>query len=67
MHAGKHLSCYVVMHMPCALKFEGEGAEAASTRSRKTFFAKNVVGLMLQPLTLRKREPKLYTFLRVAH
>jgi len=27
-------------------------AEAASARSRKTFFAKNVVGLMLQPLTL---------------
>ena len=43
--------------MPYALEFareEGGGrAEAASSRTRKTFFVKKVVGLMLRPLTLR--------------
>jgi len=40
----------------------GEGrVEAASTRSRKTFFAKNVVRLMFQPLTLRKGQDSTST------
>ena len=54
--------------MPCALEFAREGgaagqAEAASARSRTTFFAKNVVGLMLQPLTPVLYRKKLRDFL----
>ena len=61
MHAGKHPSRYIIVHMPCALEFAREGGGGGGQRQpvqepAKLFFAKKVVGLMLQPLTLRKGE-----------
>jgi len=58
-------SMYVASHahaMHARVCTGGEGqVEAASTRSRKTFFVKNVVRLMFQPLTLRKGQDSTST------
>ena len=48
------------MHTRVCTGVEGR-VEAASTRSRKIFFAKNVVRLMFQPLTLRKGQDSTST------
>jgi hypothetical protein len=52
------------MRMPCALEFarEGGGGQRQPVQEpAKLFFAKKVVGLMLQPLTLRKGEDSAST------